>query len=170
MCCLYGLSPAQRARGGHGVGGQAVHTSICTPLTMLSIVCCCSGPVVAMVWEGKSVVKYGRTMIGATNPLASSPGTIRCARDVCAASHFCVLKDARRPSSSSSSNSSSSDLRVLLPGCLGCHGQLVSCSKSWRGRAGVLLCSTAGVDRAASALASTPASCVTVPRSPTYCR
>uniref|UniRef100_A0A383W1M7 Nucleoside diphosphate kinase n=1 Tax=Tetradesmus obliquus TaxID=3088 RepID=A0A383W1M7_TETOB len=36
-----------------------------------------SGPVVAMVWEGKSVVKYGRTMIGATNPLASSPGTIR---------------------------------------------------------------------------------------------
>lgn len=36
-----------------------------------------SGPVVAMVWEGKEVVKYGRTMIGATNPLASAPGTIR---------------------------------------------------------------------------------------------
>lgn len=36
-----------------------------------------SGPVVAMVWEGKQVVKYGRTMIGATNPLASAPGTIR---------------------------------------------------------------------------------------------
>jgi len=36
-----------------------------------------SGPVVAMVWEGKDVVKYGRTMIGATNPLASAPGTIR---------------------------------------------------------------------------------------------
>lgn len=36
-----------------------------------------SGPVVAMVWEGKDVIKYGRTMIGATNPLASSPGTIR---------------------------------------------------------------------------------------------
>lgn len=31
-----------------------------------------------MVWEGKEVVKYGRTMIGATNPLASAPGTIRC--------------------------------------------------------------------------------------------
>jgi nucleoside-diphosphate kinase len=30
-----------------------------------------------MVWEGKEVVKYGRTMIGATNPLASAPGTIR---------------------------------------------------------------------------------------------
>ena len=37
-----------------------------------------SGAVVATVWEGKEVVKYGRTMIGATSPLASAPGTIRC--------------------------------------------------------------------------------------------
>lgn len=29
------------------------------------------------VWEGKGVISYGRTMIGATNPLASAPGTIR---------------------------------------------------------------------------------------------
>uniref|UniRef100_A0A0D6R7Y5 Nucleoside diphosphate kinase n=1 Tax=Araucaria cunninghamii TaxID=56994 RepID=A0A0D6R7Y5_ARACU len=36
-----------------------------------------SGPVVAMVWEGKAVVATGRTIIGATNPLASAPGTIR---------------------------------------------------------------------------------------------
>ncbi|CAG9462717.1 unnamed protein product [Pedinophyceae sp. YPF-701] len=36
-----------------------------------------SGPVCAMVWEGKDVVKQGRAMIGATNPLASAPGTIR---------------------------------------------------------------------------------------------
>jgi nucleoside-diphosphate kinase len=36
-----------------------------------------SGPVVAMVWEGKSVVATGRKIIGATNPLASEPGTIR---------------------------------------------------------------------------------------------
>jgi len=36
-----------------------------------------SGPIVAMVWEGKDVVKTGRTMLGATNPLASAPGTIR---------------------------------------------------------------------------------------------
>ncbi|KAF8059183.1 NDK1 [Scenedesmus sp. PABB004] len=36
-----------------------------------------SGPVVAMVWEGKEVVKTGRAMIGATNPLASPLGTIR---------------------------------------------------------------------------------------------
>lgn len=36
-----------------------------------------SGPVVAMVWQGKDVVKQGRAMLGATNPLASAPGTIR---------------------------------------------------------------------------------------------
>ncbi|KAF5829003.1 flagellar associated protein [Dunaliella salina] len=37
----------------------------------------CSGPVVAMVWEGKGVIATGRKMIGATNPANSEPGTIR---------------------------------------------------------------------------------------------
>ena len=37
----------------------------------------CSGPVVAMVWEGKNVVTTGRKIIGATNPSDSAPGTIR---------------------------------------------------------------------------------------------
>ena len=36
-----------------------------------------SGPVCAMVWEGKNVVKSGRAMLGATNPADSAPGTIR---------------------------------------------------------------------------------------------
>ncbi|NJM95292.1 MAG: nucleoside-diphosphate kinase [Acaryochloridaceae cyanobacterium CSU_5_19] len=36
-----------------------------------------SGPLVAMVWQGNGVVAAARTMIGATNPLASAPGTIR---------------------------------------------------------------------------------------------
>ena len=55
-----------------------------------------SGPIVAMVWEGRDSVKIGRSMIisylsqlkcrlltfssallGATNPLQSAPGTIR---------------------------------------------------------------------------------------------
>ncbi|KAF2292003.1 hypothetical protein GH714_000113 [Hevea brasiliensis] len=36
-----------------------------------------SGPVVAMVWEGKNVVTTGRKIIGATNPGDSAPGTIR---------------------------------------------------------------------------------------------
>eukprot|EP00033_Pygsuia_biforma_P000217 GCRY01000273.1.p1 GENE.GCRY01000273.1~~GCRY01000273.1.p1 ORF type:complete len:150 (+),score=38.48 GCRY01000273.1:38-487(+) len=36
-----------------------------------------SGPVVAMVWAGENVVKTGRTMIGATKPAESTPGSIR---------------------------------------------------------------------------------------------
>ena len=36
-----------------------------------------SGPVCAMVWEGKNVVKAGRMLLGATNPVDSLPGTIR---------------------------------------------------------------------------------------------
>ena len=36
-----------------------------------------SGPVVAMVWQGKGVVLTGRKIIGATKPADSSPGTIR---------------------------------------------------------------------------------------------
>ncbi|RDL38677.1 Nucleoside diphosphate kinase [Venustampulla echinocandica] len=36
-----------------------------------------SGPICAMVWEGRDAVKTGRTILGATNPLASQPGTIR---------------------------------------------------------------------------------------------
>ncbi len=36
-----------------------------------------SGPVVAMVIEGKDVVPIVRSMVGATNPKNSNPGTIR---------------------------------------------------------------------------------------------
>jgi nucleoside-diphosphate kinase len=36
-----------------------------------------SGPICAMVWEGTDAVKTGRVLLGATNPLASAPGTIR---------------------------------------------------------------------------------------------
>lgn len=36
-----------------------------------------SSPVVAMVWEGEGVVAGGRSLIGATNPLSATPGTIR---------------------------------------------------------------------------------------------
>ncbi len=35
------------------------------------------GPVFAMVIEGESIVTVARTMIGATNPADSAPGTIR---------------------------------------------------------------------------------------------
>ena len=36
-----------------------------------------SGPLVAMVLEGKDAVKAARQVIGATNPLESAPGSIR---------------------------------------------------------------------------------------------
>ncbi|PWY99608.1 putative YNK1-nucleoside diphosphate kinase [Testicularia cyperi] len=34
-------------------------------------------PVIAMVWEGKDVIRQGRRMVGATNPLEAAPGSIR---------------------------------------------------------------------------------------------
>jgi len=36
-----------------------------------------SGPVVAMVFEGRDAVRAARQMIGATNPLEAAPGSIR---------------------------------------------------------------------------------------------
>ena len=36
-----------------------------------------SGPVIAMVVEGENAIRAVRTMMGATNPLDSVPGTIR---------------------------------------------------------------------------------------------
>lgn len=36
-----------------------------------------SGPVVAMVWEGKDAVSLARNVIGATNPAQAAPGSIR---------------------------------------------------------------------------------------------
>lgn len=36
-----------------------------------------SGPVFAMVWEGKNIIKTARHVIGATNPEEASPGSIR---------------------------------------------------------------------------------------------
>ena len=34
-------------------------------------------PVIAMVWEGKDVIRQGRRMVGATNPLEAEQGSIR---------------------------------------------------------------------------------------------
>jgi len=36
-----------------------------------------SGPVVAMVWEGNGAIAAARSTMGATNPVAAAPGTIR---------------------------------------------------------------------------------------------
>lgn len=36
-----------------------------------------SAPVVAMVWEGRKVIAGARALMGATDPAAAAPGTIR---------------------------------------------------------------------------------------------
>lgn len=36
-----------------------------------------SGPVVAMVWEGKNAVQAVRKIVGATNPIEADPGSLR---------------------------------------------------------------------------------------------
>ena len=36
-----------------------------------------SGPVLAMVWEGKDAIAVVRRLVGATNPAEAAPGTIR---------------------------------------------------------------------------------------------
>jgi len=36
-----------------------------------------SGPIAAMIWEGRDAVKVGRLILGATKPLDSAPGTVR---------------------------------------------------------------------------------------------
>ncbi len=36
-----------------------------------------SGPILAMVLEGKDAIAVSRTLIGATNPVTAAPGTIR---------------------------------------------------------------------------------------------
>ena len=36
-----------------------------------------SGPVVAMIWEGREAVSVVRNLMGATDPLKAAPGTIR---------------------------------------------------------------------------------------------
>lgn len=36
-----------------------------------------SGPIVAMVWEGNDAIAAARATMGATNPVAANPGTIR---------------------------------------------------------------------------------------------
>lgn len=36
-----------------------------------------SGPVLAMVWQGKDAIAAARSTMGVTNPVAAAPGTIR---------------------------------------------------------------------------------------------
>jgi len=53
-----------------------------------------SGPVVAMVWEGNGVIKGGRTLLGATNPADSLPGSIRGDLSVVVGRNICHGSDS----------------------------------------------------------------------------
>jgi nucleoside-diphosphate kinase len=59
-----------------------------------------SGPVMAMVWQGKGIVAYARKILGETDPLACALGTIRgdlgvdIGRNICHASDS--LKSAKK--------------------------------------------------------------------------
>ena len=64
----------------------------CRVRILVSIRFSCSGPVLAMVWEGLNAVKTGRVMLGATNPADSAPGTIR--GDLCIQVNVHNLDDA----------------------------------------------------------------------------
>jgi nucleoside-diphosphate kinase len=49
--------------------GKPFYESLVTYIT--------SGPVVAMVWEGKNAILAARATMGVTNPVEAAPGTIR---------------------------------------------------------------------------------------------
>ncbi|KAK0615928.1 nucleoside diphosphate kinase [Bombardia bombarda] len=53
-----------------------------------------SGPICAMVWEGLDAVKTGRVILGATNPLASDPGSIRGAYALSVGRNVCHGSDS----------------------------------------------------------------------------
>ena len=61
--------PAVVAEGNARRKAAAVHGELVDFIT--------SGPLVAMVLEGRDAVKAARQVIGATNPLEAAPGSIR---------------------------------------------------------------------------------------------
>merc|ERR1712014_280437 len=71
-----------------------------------------SGPIVAMVWEGKGVVKTGRVMLGATNPADSAPGTIRGDFSIQVGRNICHGSDSNPPTTKSVSGSLQPSSRI----------------------------------------------------------
>lgn len=79
-----------------------------------------SGPVVAMVWEGKNAVKEGRKMLGATNPIDSAPGTIR--------GDFCIEVGRNICHGSDAVESANAEIALWFPEGI---SEWSSCSSSW---------------------------------------
>ena len=66
-----------------------------------------SGPVMAMVWQGKGIVGYARKLLGETDPLLSLPGTIR--------GDFCVDIGKNICHASDSSKSAEKEIALWFP-------------------------------------------------------
>lgn len=73
-----------------------------------------SGPVFAMVWEGKNVIVNGRKIIGATNPAQAEPGSIR--GDLCIETGRNIVRAPRQSSAENlSSHRSTAQTRRMPP-------------------------------------------------------
>jgi nucleoside-diphosphate kinase len=79
-----------------------------------------SGPVVAMVWEGKGAVVAGRKMLGATMPSESAPGTIR--------GDFCIEVGRNICHGSDSVESAEKEIALWFPEGV---TSWTSCEHSW---------------------------------------
>jgi nucleoside-diphosphate kinase len=67
-----------------------------------------SGPLVAMVLEGESAIDAARQVIGATNPLQASPGSIR--------GNYAVAVGQNMVHGSDSLQSAEREVRLFFPG------------------------------------------------------
>ena len=79
-----------------------------------------SGPVCAMVWEGKNVVLEGRKMLGATMPSESAMGTIR--------GDFCIEVGRNICHGSDSVESAQAEIAMWFPEGVTTY---TSCAASW---------------------------------------
>ena len=79
-----------------------------------------SGPVVAMVWEGKGAVLEGRKMLGATKPSDSAMGTIR--------GDFCIEVGRNICHGSDSVESAEKEIALWFPEGI---TEWNSCESSW---------------------------------------
>lgn len=66
---LMRLTPERAGRHYAEHRGKAFYESLIDFIT--------SGPIVAMVWEGREAVQVVRSVMGATDPLKAAPGTVR---------------------------------------------------------------------------------------------